>query len=152
MCCIAVSQQLVGDVDVKTKSVHFYVQRNTTFSTGSAVIPWEVEILNEGAAMDLASGSFTAPVPGIYHFNFSGLKDDSALYLNAHLQVNGATIAAAGTNSDSQLGTFNSYSLSASLRLKIGDRVSMFNSGNGALFYMNTRKTHFTGWLVEQDL
>ena len=53
-CFIAVSQQLIGDVDVTTKSVHFYVQRNTDFSAND-VIPWEVVRLNEGGDMDLSS-------------------------------------------------------------------------------------------------
>jgi len=143
---------LVGDVDVKTKSVHFYVQRNTTFSTGSAVIPWEVAPLNEGGAMDLGSGIFTVPVDGIYHFEFSGLKDQSANYLWVTLQVNGADIAAAGTSFGVNTGTYESYSLTASLRLKTGDRVNLYNILASVLYETTTHKTHFTGWLVEQDL
>ncbi len=43
-------------------------QANSFFN---AVIPFNIEHLNEGGAMDLAAGVFTVPVDGIYHFEFS---------------------------------------------------------------------------------
>ncbi len=102
--------------------------------------------------MDLGSGIFTVPVDGIYHFEFSGLKADTALYLWVALQVNGLNIAAAGTSNDVNTGTYESYSLTASLRLKTGDRVNLYNILASVLYETTTHKTHFTGWLVEQDL
>jgi len=66
-------------VDVKTKTVHFYVQLKNDFGTTNVTIPWNVEQLNEGNAMDLASGIFTVPVDGLYHFEFSAHKDGAVL-------------------------------------------------------------------------
>jgi len=74
----AVTQGLIGSLDIKKKSVHFYVTRQNNVGPSDA-IPWEVEHLNEGGAMDLPSGVFTVPVNGIYHFDFSGLKRVSLL-------------------------------------------------------------------------
>jgi len=74
-------------VDLKTKSVHFFAQRNTTFSAAKKVIPFEVSRLNEGGAMDLASGIFTVPVSGIFHFEFSGLRDFNTTDFNINLSV-----------------------------------------------------------------
>ncbi len=140
-------------MDVKTKTVHFYVQRFSTFSEAPAVIiPWEVERLNEGGAMNLASGIFTVPLNGIYHFEFSGLKAESATDFSVFLDVNGVGIASAGTNYGSNTGTFEGYSLTASLRLKAGDRMNLFNDVGSVLYDNGFYKNHFTGWLVEEDL
>jgi len=146
---------MIGDVDVKTKNIHFYVQRSTNFDVDNAVIPWEVTRLNEGGAMNIASGIFTVPVPGIYHFEFSGMKLNSAPFICVFLQVNGATIGTAGSNASGQpAGTYESYSLTASLRLKAGDTVSLYNSNDGILYEaaVVNYKNQFAGWLVEEDL
>jgi hypothetical protein len=36
-------------------------------------VPFQVEVVNEGNAMNLTSGIFTAPRLGIYFFSFTGL-------------------------------------------------------------------------------
>lgn len=147
-----VSQKLIGNVDIKTRTVHFYVTRNSTFSTHEAVIPFELAFLNEGGAMNLASGIFTAPVPGIYHFEFSGVKATYANYLVVDIQVNGARIGVAYTNQFST-GSLNGVSLSSSFRLAANDRVNLFNYNTGGVLFDGTaHQTHFTGWLVEESL
>ena len=134
-------------MDIKTRTVHFYVARNTSFSTPSAVIPFDVARLNEGGAMNLASGIFTAPVPGIYHFEFSGVKDPFTAYM-----VNGARIGFAYTNQNTG-GSMDAVCLSASLRLAANDKVNLYNYNDYGMLYGNNGETpHFTGWLVEEDL
>jgi len=136
---------------VKTKTVHFYVQRNSSFGPGAVVIPFELARINEGNGFDLSSGIFTVPIPGIYHFDFSAIKDESVTGLYIYLQVNGATIGQAATD-QAATGSNDAVSLSASLRLAAGDRVYLFNSGIGVLFDNSAHRTHFSGWLVEEDL
>lgn len=139
-------------MDIKTKSAHFYVQRNSSFSTYTEIIPFEVERLNEGQAMDLASGVFTAPVSGIYHFEFTGVSVP-ADYLIVTLQVNGANIGKAYTShlvSNNMPGSA-SASLSASLWLSKNDKVNLYNA-HCVLYDDENHYTHFTGWLVEEDL
>ncbi len=66
----------MGFVDVKSSPVHFYVQRRSQFAASNNYfqnIPFQVERLNIGGAMDLTSGVFTAPKAGIYEF-FCGEK------------------------------------------------------------------------------
>lgn len=150
----AVLQGLVGNVEIKTTSAHFYVQRSSSFSTADAIIPWQSARLNEGGAMNLATGVFTAPVDGIYHFEFTGVKDSASTALGIYLQVNGANVGWARTN-QATAENFDTVSLSASLRLKKNDRVNLFNGGipTGVLFENGIdRYTHFTGWLVEETL
>ena len=137
-------------MDVKTKTVHFYVQRNSNFGPNNTVIPFELARLNEGNAFDLPSGIFTVPVNGIYHFDFSALKDSSASYLSINLQVNGANIGHAITNPVAT-GTWDSLSITASLRLKVNDKVNLYNLSGALHEANNNHYTHFTGWLVEED-
>jgi len=145
---VAVSQELIGNLEVKTNTFHFYVQKSSSPRT-AAVIPFEFAHLNEGNAFELASGTFTASVSGIYHFQFSGVKDTAFNSCAVYLQVNGNHIGMA-------IATGQSYvtaSLSASLRLKAGDKVLLYNEG-GSVLHDNYREgwTHFSGWLVEEDL
>lgn len=91
---------------------------------------------------------------GIYHFEFAGLKHDNADYLYVILQVNGENIGSAGTDSDALhvRDTHESYAMTASLRLKTGDKVTLFNRNGSVLYESANHKNHFTGWLVEEDL
>jgi len=147
---ISVSQESFGKLDVKTKSVHFYVQRDTIFNTDYTVIPFESARLNEGGAMNLASGVFTAPVDGIYHFEFSGVKDPSTTGLDISFQLNGVNVGHAITNPVAT-GTWDSLSITASLRLKVNDKVNLYNLSGALHEANNNHYTHFTGWLVEED-
>jgi len=119
-----------------------------------AVIPFELARLNEGNGFDLTSGIFTVPVPGIYHFDFSAVKDQSANYIYMYLQVNGNRVGSAFTQQSAT--SYETVSLSASLRLAAGDRVNLFNYAgvlfDGTKFDGSSHYTHFSGWLVEEDL
>ena len=135
---------------MKTKSVHFYVQRESNFNTQYAVIPFQLARLNEGGAFDLASGVFTTPLSGIYPFQFSALKSYTVTFLDIYLLVNGKRIGQTWTQ-EATPGSFEVVSLSASLRLTAGDRVYLYNDGSGMLYDTLGHHTHFSGWLVEED-
>lgn len=99
----------------------------------------------------MASGIFTAPVPGIYHFEFFAVKDATVTYSYINLAVNGASVCVAYTEPYVK-GSKDSLSLSASLRLKANDRVNLYNGFEGELYDDANHRSHFSGWLVEEDL
>lgn len=100
----------------------------------------------------MISGFFKAPVPGIYHFQFSAVKDLSAIYLFVYLQVNGAKVGFAPTF-QSATGSNDVVSLSASLRLVAGNTVNLWNLGMDSILLDDViHLTHFSGWLVEEDV
>ena len=133
---------------MKSKSVYFYVQRSTDFSLANVVLPFDIEILNVGGAMNTAAGVFTAPVNGIYHFEFSAMKLNDASSIYVHLQVNGVTMATSYATNQSDflaLPSINAY-----IRLKTGDQVWLYKTYGTLRDYF--RYTQFTGQLVEEDL
>jgi len=123
-----VSETVYGNVDVKTTSIHFFVQRSTYFNLTNTVISFDIEWLNEGEAMNLATGIFTVPLDGIYHFQFSALKAvDTSANTFVFLQVNGVHISA--SYAPSELTPYLSLSvIHASLRLKTGDQVCLYKT------------------------
>ena len=145
-------QESIGILDVKTKDVHFYVQRNSSFSKRHSVIPFELAWLNKGLAMNLTSGIFTAPVNGIYHFQFSGVKAESSDFLEIFIQVNGVNVGLAYTEDTNHTKAAFGISLTSSLRLKVNDRVNLIKYKSGTLYDDIQHLTHFTGWLVDEEL
>ena len=115
------------------------------YATAGTVIPYEIERSNIGGAMNLATGVFTAPVNGRYFFSFTALSWAT----NTHylfFRVNGVII---GT-SFAPVEMYN-MPISATLDLKIGDKVDMWLS-SGTLDDNYGHYTHFSGILLEEDL
>lgn len=102
--------------------------------------------------MDLSSGVFTVPIPGLYHFEFVGLKDAVADF-SIFLQVNGVNVGFAYSYHSQNKG-WDRIFLSSSLRLKSNDPVCMYyENSKGALFDRKDGNfTQFSGWLVEEEL
>lgn len=137
-------------MDVKSSNVHFYVQRRSSYGRGKSVIPFEIERLNFGNAMNLATGVFTAPRNGLYHFAFSALKDLSKTSLNVHLRLNGNWVGMA--RADDLVDYSLTCSFQATLKLIAGDRIDLFLDQGTLLDVNKWHHTHFTGYLVEEDL
>ncbi len=102
--------------------------------------------------MNMSTGTFTAPVSGVYTFHFSALRDGSPNEVWIYLQVNGTSVACSyASNQDLQVAV---SPISASLKLTANDKVTLLRQGTGLFDDGPNGKylTHFTGWLVEEDL
>jgi hypothetical protein len=118
-------------------------------------------LVNEGNAMDLASGIFTAPRPGIYFFSFAGTArlSSSSSYVGfySHLYLNGNII---GSSYDQEtyapVDQRSPLTLQSTLNLKKGDRVwvTIDYSGSSSALWDNSfdHSTHFTGFMLEEEI
>ncbi|XP_046633654.1 uncharacterized protein LOC124313031 isoform X2 [Daphnia pulicaria] len=151
-------QQWIGFDDIISSPTYFYVQRGSqVFNETNTPIPFDVEILNIGGAMDLQSGKFTAPRTGKYFFSLSGLGYFPASSLNLRMYVrlfkNGSIFANAYCGSTSPGNMFETFSLQSTVQLQVGEQIWVEITSISAGAYLDGfGYTHFTGWLLQEDI
>jgi hypothetical protein len=152
-------QTWIGYEDVKSLKTSFCVRKYSNgFAQPSIPIPFDVENLNVGGAMNLTSGKFTTPRAGTYFFSASGpvsfSKTYSSLHCDMHIYKNGETIGYSPTVSYSSAGDFKTFTIQVTVSLQTGDEIwlaitSPISSGVSLYGY---RALHFTGFLLEEAL
>lgn len=98
--------------------------------------------------MNVSTGVFTVPKPGIYHLQFVGLKSGNFDQLVIHLRVNGVNVASSFTGFGPIIIPFNIHS---TLKLKRHDRVDVFVEKGSIAHCNNHHCILFTGWILEED-
>ena len=156
--CFAGFQTWIGYVDVKSSPVYFFVQRNATvFDATRTPIPFDVERLNVGGAMNLTSGIFTAPRDGIYSFSFSGLvffppSSSSRVYLHIYMYLNGSNIARGAADEFGTSEQYETISFQSTFNLKAGDQIWIEIDRMYTGVYLDDNYfTHFSGHLLEEN-
>ena len=150
-------QKWIGFEDIISSPTYFNVQKTINFDQTNTPIPFEIERLNVGEAMNLQTGKFTAPRTGKYFFSLSGLgsfpASSSNQAMGLHLVKNGSRIANAHSDTTSPGGEWETFSLQSTLQLQVGDQiwVDISSISAGAYFWGNYY-THFTGWLLQEDV
>ena len=141
------------------------MQRNGPFSATNVAIPFDVERVNLGKAMELTF--FRAPRKGTYFFSFSGLASfpettsPDRAHLGIGLYMVGISIGRVQTEeSNSVANQFSPLSLQLTLDLEqdanIWLQIDIMSSG--AVLYDDTtcegggHWTHFTGWMLEEEI
>jgi hypothetical protein len=144
-------QKWIGYVDVKSAPVHFYVTRNSDFKATVTPIPFDLAVVNEGNAMNLNTGKFTAPRPGIYFFSFAGTAYLSTSFYS-YLYLNGNSIGSSWVY-ENNVNKYSSMSFQSTLNLKKGDQVWVQISGSDSYLHDNgNHYTHFTGFMLEEEI
>ena len=145
-------------MNIKSSPIYFYVQRNTDgFNTARIPIPFDVERLNVGGAMNLTSGKFTAPLNEIYAFSFTGRMNlpgsSSGVYFFVDMYLNGNQISAGRADHCGANGQSDTFSFHSTLNLQNEDQIwleiSQMSTGTyltGALY------TQFSGYLLEENI
>jgi hypothetical protein len=117
--------------------------------------------VNEGNAMDLTSGKFTAPRPGIYFFSFAGVarlfSSSSFVGFSSDLVLNGGVIGSSFVKQENvPIDKFSPVTLQSTLNLKKGDQVWVtINYSDGSSSYLFDdiwHRTHFTGFMLEEEI
>ena len=144
-------KQQLGYLDLKSlpNRVAFFVQKDNTESSGKTV-SFSSAKLNDGGAMNLKQGIFTAPLAGTYVFQFSALVEGGILYV--YLYQNDSMVGSAynGQNNRHEMLGFSTI-----LKLKIGDKISLRLGNKGHPGYIMDsiyHHTFFSGWLLDEDL
>jgi len=138
--------------ECRSTQVYFYVQGPSNTITGhNLIIPFSKVLLNIGMAVNPSTGTFTAPVNGIYFFSFSGYKCAN-YYTSISLRLNGFNNVAYASYSGMAYDAYVAkYSLEATLQLNQGDYLNLVLEGCITdTLTPNNRVTHFTGWLLDE--
>jgi hypothetical protein len=152
-------QKWIGYADVKSTHVHFYVTRNSHFKTEITPIPFDLAVVNEGNAMDLRSGKFTAPRPGTYFFSFAGLarlSSSSNANFYSYLFLNGNQIGTSFVQENKYpVDQHSPMSFQWTLNLKKGDQLWLtigYSGSDSYLYDSSGHLTHFTGFMLEEEI
>lgn len=125
------------------QGIFFNARRSSNFNLKLTTISYEILTTSDGKnSIDATTGVFTVPINGTYQFIFNALAHQTS---RVHLVLNGMNRAT------SYALKLNMLIMSSILRLKTGDKVSVFLN-SGELYDSYDRfYTQFSGVLLSSE-
>ena len=155
--CRLAYETRIGYVDVKSSPVYFYVQRYNVFNTIMTPIPFDVERLNVGGAMNSTTGKFTASKDGTYAFSFTGdawfPATSSRGNLDLYMSLNSNSIGWGWADEVSNATEMETFSFQSTFNLVAGDQIWLEIAYISAGAYLRgVFYTQFSGYLLEENI
>ena len=130
----------------------FFAYRSSAWSTNGAtagLVTFNTEDYDTNSNFDTATGKYTAPVDGYYHFSYSiahgftnnvqsEIYKNNSSYIKSPQNYNSATYAIGGT------------SQSFDIELTAGDYIQIYHYAAPTTTGTASRNTNFSGYLVSQ--
>ncbi len=130
----------------------FFAYRSSAWSTNGAtaeLVTFNTEDYDTNSNFDTATGKYTAPVDGYYHFSYSiahgftnnvqsEVYKNNSSYFKSPQNYNSATYAIGGT------------SQSFDIKLTAGDYIQIYHYASPTTTGTASRNTNFSGYLVSQ--
>ena len=132
-------------IKINAGGIAFTAQRNSIYSSIGTAIPYEIQVLNIGNALNLNSGVFTVPTSGRYYITFNAISNSGAL--RVFLRLNGANTAVSYAD-----GPLYMTPIMVTLNLEQGDRVDVLLDLGSTRDSATEIFTSFSGFLLEEDL
>lgn len=149
-------QKWIGFVDVKSSPTYFDVRLSNLDYENNTPIPFDVETLNIGEAMNLQSGKFTAPRTGIYSFIFSGqirFESSSFEIVYCFLFKNGGLVKKSLAEHTGPEVDYEPLILQSTLLLQLGDQIWVqMGEMEAGVSLIGNNFTTFSGLLLEEDI
>lgn len=132
-----------------------YGTASGTNTVGSDII-FPSTTVNNGNHYDTLSGRFTAPINGIYQFNWSSIAGDTSGIYRFYLKINGALMDETHLRldtSDSGGEYADNAAYCVTWELSAGDYVQIFYEEGAEPFFVDSSPetvsyNYFQGWLI----
>jgi hypothetical protein len=100
---------------------------------------------NTGSHYNNATGRFTAPIDGVYHFSWSNITHDNSIQNEWYFHLNGSRYV--DTRDDTQNNRHQTLAASVTTYLSAGDWVALYVD-SGVMYANGENWSHFSGHLV----
>lgn len=150
---------MIGYAGVKSTPTFFNVKRSYEFLEIEVPISFEQTLVNEGEAMDAATGIFTANRAGTYLFSFTGLavmlaKSSPSQYFEIVLYLNDGEAIVGSDQIKGQVSNRDDtiiLIIQAIVDLLPDDRICLKLSSRTKEAYLYSVE-HFIGWMLEEKI